>query len=226
MTSRIRFVRISRVLSALVVALVLSSILILPAFAKNSAGDPGLNSFIESVRDGNSDVLRGVYVQDQMAFQIIQQPAGYPGFVSQDQGQVTQFGMAAEAGNVGLLAHNYLSGRSFSLLTQGDRVVLVYGDGRTESFVVSRILQYQALDPNNPYSDFRVTETQSVLSAAELFDQVYRGERHVTFQTCIEADGNLSWGRLFVIAEPAADLINSSAFTEIGNTYKMAWRSQ
>jgi len=35
-----------------------------------------------------------------------------------------------------------------------------------------------------------------------LFRLVYRGERHITFQTCIEAYGNGSWGRLFVIAKP------------------------
>ena len=49
MTSRIRFLRTSRVLSALVVALILSCVFPLPAQAKNSAGFPDLKSFIESV---------------------------------------------------------------------------------------------------------------------------------------------------------------------------------
>jgi hypothetical protein len=34
---------------------------------------------------------------------------------------------------------------------------------------------------------------------------VYRGDRHVTFQVCIEAEGIDAWGRLFVIAEPKPD---------------------
>jgi len=35
-----------------------------------------------------------------------------------------------------------------------------------------------------------------------MFDLAYKGDRHLTFQTCIERDGSRSWGRLFVIAEP------------------------
>jgi len=40
------------------------------------------------------------------------------------------------------------------------------------------------------------------LTAEQLFNRVYRGDRHVTFQTCIDANGDISWGRLFVIAIP------------------------
>ncbi len=206
MTNRIRFYRISRGLSAVIAACILTLAFTLPAQARHSAGYTDLNSFIDSVRDGNSAALRGVYVQDLMAFQIIQQPAGSPAFVAQNADQFTQFGLAAESGNVGLLAHNYLAGKSLADLARGDTVFLVYGDGHTESFVVRDILRYQALDPNSPYSDFKNLDTQAIFSAQEIFQQVYGGERHVTFQTCIEANGNLSWGRLFVIAEPASEV--------------------
>jgi hypothetical protein len=40
------------------------------------------------------------------------------------------------------------------------------------------------------------------LNAEQMFKRVYFGDRHVTFQTCIESNGELSWGRLFIIAEP------------------------
>jgi hypothetical protein len=63
-------------------------------------------------------------------------------------------------------------------------------------------LQYQALQPYSPNSDFRDLETNDTISAVQLFGKVYRGDRHVTFQTCIEAYGNSSWGRLFIIAKP------------------------
>jgi hypothetical protein len=43
-----------------------------------------------------------------------------------------------------------------------------------------------------------------VMTARQVFKRVYAGERHVTFQTCIERLGNRSWGRLFVLAVPAA----------------------
>lgn len=171
-----------------------------PVQAKENT--PTLNSFIESVRDGNANVLRGVYVQDVMAFPVIQQAPGNPGYVSVKDKVITQFGMAMDAGNVGLLAHNYLAGKTFSSLASGNIVTLVYGDGHTEQFKITRVYQYQAMDPLSPTSNFTDLNTKATLSAEELFTLMYRGDRHVTFQTCIERDGKSSWGRLFVIAEP------------------------
>ena len=78
----------------------------------------------------------------------------------------------------------------------------MYGDGKVETFVISEVLQYQALDPNSPYSSFRDLSTSKTLTAEQLFRKVYTGDRHVTFQTCIAGPGSLSWGRLFVIATP------------------------
>jgi hypothetical protein len=163
---------------------------------------PEYKSFIERVKDGQTGVLRGVYVPGVLALPIIQQPVGYPGYVSSNNGEITQFRMAAEVGNVGLLAHNYLSGASFANLAPGQEVRLVYGDGQVEYFVIDQVLQYQALQPYSPNSEFRNLETGITITAEELFRQVYRGKRHVTFQTCIEANGNSSWGRLFITAQP------------------------
>jgi hypothetical protein len=84
----------------------------------------------------------------------------------------------------------------------GQEVRLVYGDGKTELFVISEVLQYQALQPASPYSSFRNLSKDETLSAEQMFKRVYFGDRHVTFQTCINANGNASWGRLFVIAVP------------------------
>lgn len=163
---------------------------------------PEYSSFVETVRNGEKGVLRGVYVPGVMALPIVQQPVGYPGYVSSNNDEITQFNMAAEAGNVGLLAHNYLSGTIFFNLSIGQEVRLIYGDGAVEHFEIEQILRYQALQPYSPNSDFRDLETDITISAAELFSKVYRGERHVTFQTCIEAYGNSSWGRIFIIAKP------------------------
>lgn len=163
---------------------------------------PDFKSFMESVQNGQTGVLRGVYVDGILAMPIVQQPVGYPGFVSPNDSEITQFRMAAEVGNVGLLAHNYLSGASFASLAPGQEVRLIYGDGAVEYFVVDQIYQYQALQPYSPDSEFRDLETDNIITAETLFRKVYRGERHVTFQTCIEANGNGSWGRLFIIAQP------------------------
>lgn len=193
-------------LTALVLLLTPVSVLAQSTFAEGGNtienAIPDYKSFIEIVQNGEKGVLRGVYVPGAFALPIVQQPVGYPGYVSQTDGEITQFRMASEVGNVGLLAHNYLSGAMFTDLVSGQEVRLIYGDGTVEYFVIEEILQYQALQPYSPTSDFRNLETNITISAKELFRLVYRGERHVTFQTCIEANGNGSWGRLFIVAKP------------------------
>ncbi len=185
---------------ALLMAFVLLLAHAAPALAK--ANVPNLEDFITSVNNGDANALRGVYVQGVLAYPIIQQPSSSAGFVSMESNVVTQFNMAAQAGNVGLLAHNYLAGKSFSTLAVGNIVTLVYGDGHIEQFEITQIYQYQALSPLSPTSKFKNLNTKVIITAEELFNLVYRGDRHVTFQTCIEGAGESSWGRLFVIAEP------------------------
>jgi hypothetical protein len=163
---------------------------------------PVFSEFSKTVQNNQPGLLRGVYVSDVLALPVVPQPTGKAGYVSFNDGEITQFGMASQFGNVGLLAHNNLSGRFFSKLAVGQEVRLVYGDGKVEYFVISQILPYQALQPTSPYSSFRDTTNDEKLTAEQLFKKVYQGDRHVTFQTCIEAKGNLSWGRLFVIAVP------------------------
>lgn len=163
---------------------------------------PSFSSFAESVKDGNPEALRGIYVHGVMAYPIVQQPYGNPAYVSSEANVVTQFSIATEVGNIGLLAHNYLAGANFSQLKVGDIITLVYGDGRIENFYVEELLQYKATAPLSPYSNFIDVKTEEFLTAEGLFNKVYRGEYHVALQTCIEKDGNLSWGRLFIIAKP------------------------
>jgi hypothetical protein len=189
--------------------ILLFSILISPVFHPiqvlalgDSSTLPDFGEFSKSVQNNKAGVLRGVYVPDVLAFPIVQQPVGNIGYVSLEDGQITQFGMPSQFGNVGLLAHNNLSGRFFSKLAVGQEVRLVYGDGRVEYFVITQILKFQALDPTSPYSTFRDLSNAEKLTAEQLFKKVYRGDRHVTFQTCIEANGESSWGRLFVMAMP------------------------
>jgi hypothetical protein len=163
---------------------------------------PAFSDFSKSVQNGDASTLRGVYVPDVLALPIVQQPAGNAGYVSIEDGKLTQFGMASKFGNVGLLAHNHLSGKSFSQLAVGQEVRLVYGNGKVENFVITEVLQYQALQPTSPYSSFHNLTKDETLTAEQMFKRVYFGDRHITFQTCIARDGSSSWGRLFVIAVP------------------------
>jgi len=208
MASRFQITQLKSRISLSALLLVLVCIFALPsqAHAKDIPNPfPNLDTFIESVKDGDA-ALRGVYVSNVMAFAVVQQPVGYPGYVSTTDSVVTQFSIAAEVGNVGLLAHNTHAGSLFTKIKQGDRIILVYGDGHTETFMTQSIQRYQALDPLNPYSQFKDLATQTSLTAENLFNKVYRGDYHLTLQTCIENNGNLSWGRLFIVASPIDDV--------------------
>jgi hypothetical protein len=184
--------------------LILAALLPNPAsaLAMSSTTLPTFTDFSKAVQNGQADVLRGIYVSNVLALPIVQQPTGNAGYVSNTDGESTQFRMASQFGNIGLLAHNHLSGKLFSGLAVGQEIRLVYGDGHIEYFVVTEVLKYQALQPNSPYSSFKNLAKDETLTAEQMFKRVYVGDQHVTFQTCINAEGNLSWGRLFVIAVP------------------------
>jgi len=173
-----------------------------PTVSYSKSSIPDFPAFYNPIQSGEADVIQGVYVSDTLAFPVVQQPADDPYYVSNHDGEVTQFGTATQYGNIGLLAHNNLSGRSFSRLSVGQEVELVYGDGRIEKFVITEVLHFQALQPQSQQSTFLNLDNSETLSANQMFNRVYTGSHHLTFQTCIKANGNMSWGRLFVVATP------------------------
>lgn len=169
----------------------------------NGESLPGMDAFISQVQNGQAGELRGIYIADLLAAPIVQQPRGMEEFVSPWHNIVTQFGLASSHGSIGLLAHNYLAGKSFSGLQPGQVIHLVYGDGRVATFIVSEILHYQALEPDSTSSSFIDLDTRESQSYASLFSRIYNRPGQVIFQTCISTADDLAWGRLFVIAEPA-----------------------
>lgn len=175
-----------------------------PVSARAPANEdtPSLELFLQEVTNGDPEALRGLYVPGVLADAIVEQPEGMPAFVSSEAGVLTRFGMAEEHGTLGLLAHNYLAGEDFPGLDQGQLIVLIHGDGKTETYIVRQILRYQALSPRSVISDFVDLRTEERLSAAELFQRVYNRPGDLVLQTCIYADDDASWGRLFIIAVP------------------------
>jgi hypothetical protein len=169
---------------------------------------PGLGEFASGVVNGDPYQLVGVYIEEQFALPVVQQPERKPAYVSEQDGLVTQFGLPSEYGTVGLLAHNYLSGRLFENIQMDDEVVLLHGDGQSDIYRVTRIERYQALDSNNPYSQFiDLSDTDgSQLSSGSLFKHIYTSPNQLVFQTCIAAHGDSSWGRLFITAEKISSL--------------------
>ena len=173
-----------------------------PARAWDASEIPPLDEFIEEVTNGEADELRGIYVPDTFAFEIVQQPDDNPAYVSSQLDVLTQFRMASRYGTTGLLAHNYLAGKYFSRLEEGQFIYLVYGDGKTETFIVTQSMRFQALTPNSVHSNFVDLDNGESYSASRLFSTIYNRRGQLVLQTCIYADGENSWGRLFIIAEP------------------------
>jgi hypothetical protein len=172
---------------------------------------PLLDAFISQVKNGQAAELRGIYIPEILAARVVQQPMGNYEFVSPRQNIITQFDLAARVGSTGLLAHNYLAGESFSLLEEDQKFYLIYGDGQVSAFVVTEILRYQALEPANVLGDLKDLRNGDQLTAAAVFSKVYDRPGQVIFQTCIPKGNNISWGRLFVIAEPLSSDRHSEA---------------
>jgi hypothetical protein len=164
-----------------------------------------LDSFISSVSNGKASQVTGLYAEDILAYSVRRQPDGNMGYVSEAADEVTQFGLAAQYGTTAFLAHNYLAGASFSELTVGQYITLVYGDGSTATFRIDAIRRYQALSPDSTQSRFVDLKSGEELSASALFHAVYNGDSAVVLQTCIANEGISTWGRLFVQASPVTD---------------------
>ncbi|MCL4561088.1 MAG: hypothetical protein M1281_10785 [Chloroflexi bacterium] len=159
------------------------------------------------------NALVAVSVPTVLDLPVEQQPKDSPVYVSTKPGTLTQFGMASQYGTIGLLAHNNLAGSSFFHLKIHEIVTLIYGNGQSKTFEVSSIKQYQALNPDSPYSDFIDLATPDVkLTSAEVFNKIYRGSNQVVFQTCIAQNGDPSWGRLFITARQLSPDLDGNAY--------------
>lgn len=160
-----------------------------------------LQSFASSVSTGNAGQVAGIYVEGVMAYGVTSQ-GGNAAFVSEQPNVVTQFGLAAQYGSQGFLAHNYLAGGAFAQISNGQVITLVYGDGSSRDFQVTGTQRYQALSPDSTQSAFVDLNSGDQLSASSLFHKVYNQDNALVLQTCIERDGISTWGRLFITAVP------------------------
>ena len=151
------------------------------------------------------EIVSGVYLGDNHYLRVVQQPSGRPEFVSGVSGVATSFQLASSYGTIGLIAHNYLGGRFFLDVKEGDDIHVLDGYGRSRCYRVMRIRQFQALEPRSPRSRFIDLDTHQTATASEIFREIYTGEHHLVLQTCIEKGQIKEWGRQFVIAEPVME---------------------
>lgn len=179
---------------------------------------PSLDSFARSLPSGSSERVVGVFVSGKLALRVLEQPGGQPGHVTDQPNAVSHFSLAQYYGTVGLIAHNTLAGAEFFQLKSGDRIVLLRESGSRQVFTVGAIRRLQALSPWSGMSSFRDLEQPGLtLSALALFNQVYAGGHPLVLQTCITEDGNPSWGRLFVLAEPAPDRVQATRMDRLAH---------
>jgi hypothetical protein len=165
-------------------------------------GVPDLIAFTGQVAGGPAGQIAGLYVDEVLAFPVVQQPSGQAAFVSTAADTLTQFRMAASYGSLGFLAHNTLAGARFTRIVHGDQIVVIFGDGHYAVYRVTQVRRLRAAQPSNPYSSFVDLAGGQTLSAEQLFFETYGVSGRLILQTCIAAQGIDSWGRLFIIAEP------------------------
>jgi hypothetical protein len=168
---------------------------------------PDLTTFIHQVSSGRPDEIVGLYIPGLAALLVELQQPDEPYSVTDHPLATTLFSDSIFAGSIGLLAHSHLAGQFFSQIPLEQPVILVYGDGHTAAYQVDRLETYQALQPNDPYSQFASLLDGSRWTSQRLFTHIYGSGPNLILQTCLEKDGQSSWGRLFVIAVPAQDLL-------------------
>lgn len=167
----------------------------------------GLRNFVGSVQNGQAGRVTGIYAPGLFGLPVTGQPAGDESIIYEDENMLTQYSTPERYGVIGILAHNYLnSGQLLEQLSAGQEVYVVYGDGKVARYTVSTVQYFQALDPHNVRSDFRDLNGPGgeVMSYNRLFERVYTTSGQLVFQTCLKANGEWSWGRIFISADPAS----------------------
>lgn len=160
-----------------------------------------LDNFVQQWTTGDSQRIVGVYVPGVLAYAVAQQPAGDTEYVYDSPGYVTQYASPAQFGVVGLLAHNYLGGSAYFNLKPGMTASVVYGDGHVVNYQINDKKDYQAITPASAASDFvPLDRDYTIITHADVYNEVYMTPDTLVFQTCIERDGDPIWGRVFIIA--------------------------
>jgi hypothetical protein len=135
----------------------------------------------------------------------VPQPSGDYAWVSKDSNALTEFSMSKDWYGIPTYgAHNYEIGKYISKLNIGDTIAFQEGTpqrGGGYAKKVTGVRRFQAERPRDYLSPLIDLDTGKKYTSTELSKEIYKNKKGTVFQTCIEKDGNINWGRLFVITE-------------------------
>lgn len=169
------------------------------------SNDTDFESFLSEVTNGDAGTVTGIYVAGLLKLRVLQQPSQDVAFVSNEDGTATQFQSPALYGVIGLLAHNFLSGKHFLSLAPGHEIRIIFGSGSFQRFQVSAIADFERMTRFDIRSNFRDLMTDQLLSSKDLFARYYREGNYLTLQTCLEGEGYSNWGVRMISAVPVND---------------------
>jgi hypothetical protein len=161
-----------------------------------------LREFVKAVTTGEGEKITGLFVPEYGGFYVIQQPDNLDGTVSPVEGVLTQFNRPSKGGVIGLLAHNFAAGKWFNKFEVGDLLYTVLGNGETTAYRLTEKVEYRAIDGKNVQTDFVDLTSGSTRNVDQVYQRVYTGKPHLTLQTCLQQGDDLTWGRLFLLADP------------------------
>ncbi len=163
--------------------------------------DFGLSPIFSRAASENLTVEK-VFAPRVFEFQVIQQPENEDGYVSPVPEIVTQYRLPTQEGVAALIAHNYLAGRKFYELKPGAQIWLFFDDHSARSYRITQISKFRKVSPALLTSDLVDLVDQTTLTSNQAYDRFYTGAQHLTLQTCLEGNGRLDYGLMFVVAEP------------------------
>jgi len=164
-------------------------------------GTTDLEKFVKAVTTGETGRVTGLFAPGLGHYYVIQQAPGNDTRVSPVDGVLTQYRRPSTGGVVGLLAHNYAAGIRFTQFEAGDLIYVVYGDGAVHTYRLTGFQRYQAVNRDDAGSNLIDLSDGRVQSADAVYRRIYTGAPHLVLQTCLSNDGDLKWGRLFILAE-------------------------
>jgi hypothetical protein len=91
------------------------------------------------------------------------------------------------------IAHNGLAGKHFI-----NTATIQYSDGTVVNYEATEIIVLQAIDPYDPSTKY--TDGKYVYTSDDIHHRIFTlGE--VVFATCYDKNGQVGWGRKFIIME-------------------------